>query len=144
MIGAGLLGLALLAGLAVRFVYADYAPESFRIVASDLAPVVIWDEVNALFPERPESPARFWTRGRDQAGPATLSLSSYPLSNLGIRLLIGLTLIVPGVIALIVMGQQERVTIRVEEQEGASLVSARARGYVACVQAEEFLRQVSR
>jgi len=144
IVGVGLLVLALLTGLAVRFFYAQYAPESPRIVASDLPPTIIWDRVNSRFPEQPESPERFWTRVRDQEEPATLALSSYPLSSPGIRLLLVLTLVVPGAIALIVMGRQERVTIRVEERDGGSHVSARARGYVACTKAEEFLRQVSR
>ncbi len=121
--------LAVLAALVLRVVYARFAPWSSRTVESALPALAVWKRMRSLVPGYWESPnprARSWALKRSQEDSTVLTLSARPLPNAGIEIRLLLALTVFPTIAWVAAGQQERVTLRVQERGAGSRVSIEA------------------
>jgi len=128
-------------GLVLRFTYRRFAPTFAQVHSYTQSTDRLNQVLAAIFPKRAMA-GRTWSYHEPHNDPTALLLSAYPLPKWSELLILLVTLILPGYVALVLMGAVERVTIRTTVENGRSYLWVEACGYTATTKAKELITEL--
>ena len=128
-------------GLVLRFTYRRFAPTFVQVHSSTQTTDRLNQVLAGIFPRR-AMVGRTWSYNEPRNDPTALVLSAYPLPTWIELLILLVTLILPGYIALVLMGPVERVAIRTTVESGRSYLWVEACGYTATSKAKELITKL--